>query len=73
MPNVFTEGELSPVLNIMQKGPEMCFRALGSPIIADVLKEKYDLAFVSIFFNECFLPHIASKQVNKLSYYIPMN
>ena len=71
MPNPFTDGDLSPILNVMQKGPEMCFRALASPIIADVLNEKYDLAFVSLFFCECFVPHIASKQVNKLSYCIP--
>lgn len=63
MYNAFSDGPMAPILHIMKKGPEMCFHALGSPQMKEALKQEYDLAFVSMFFNECFLPSIHAKKV----------
>lgn len=60
MVNPFEGGMLAATLNAMEKGPAMCFKALSSVKTKSVLLKKYDLVFVSVFFNECFLGAVHS-------------
>ena len=64
MANAFTDGLLATTLKAIEKGPEFCFSALSSERTAMALDDKYDLAFVSIFYNECFLGVLHDKKVN---------
>lgn len=50
----------------------MCMNALATTKVAEVLKEDFDLAYVSMFFSGCFLPHINDKEVS-LPAWIPIN
>lgn len=63
MANAFTDGLNAATMAASEKGPEKCFSALTSPRIDLVLEEKIDLAFVSIFFNECFLGVLFKKKI----------
>lgn len=63
MANSFTDGLLAATLNAMEQGPSLCFSALATQKTKSVLQKKYDLVFVSIFFNECFLGAIHSMKV----------
>ncbi|KAF2365503.1 UDP-glucuronosyl/UDP-glucosyltransferase [Trinorchestia longiramus] len=58
-----SEGLLSATLDIMEHGPELCFAALASIKTKEALKKKYDLIFVSMFFNECFLGAVHAMKV----------
>ncbi|KAF2365455.1 UDP-glucuronosyl/UDP-glucosyltransferase [Trinorchestia longiramus] len=58
--NTFKDGSSAHILKMLVEAPELCLKALGSEVYSQVLKEKYDIAFVSMFFNECFLGHINS-------------
>ena len=63
MPNGFKDGKLSPIIQVISKGPNMCLQALASKQVEDVLKDNFDMAYVSMFFGECFLGYMYEKQV----------
>uniref|UniRef100_A0A2P2I4R3 UDP-glucuronosyltransferase 2C1-like n=1 Tax=Hirondellea gigas TaxID=1518452 RepID=A0A2P2I4R3_9CRUS len=63
LPNTFEEGMMSATMTAIEKGPSFCFGALTSQETKSVLLEKYDLVFVSIFFNECFLGVVHAMKV----------
>lgn len=60
------DGLMAATLNVMEKGPSFCFSALSAKSTTSVLAKKYDLVFVSVFFNECFLGALHSMKVGLL-------
>ena len=54
-PNLFTAGRLSGPLQLAAKAPQICNDALADPKTQNLLKEKYDLIMVGMFFSDCLL------------------
>ncbi|XP_018014274.1 UDP-glucosyltransferase 2 [Hyalella azteca] len=63
MANVWKDGSFAPIWQLTKFGPELCAKALAADEYSEVLKEKFDIAFVSVFFCECFLGHINAMNI----------
>ena len=68
MPNALkvgmsTFGHFNMMKNFSTNAPVWCFDALMNPEVQEIMKQDYDLAYVSLFFNFCFLPAIHDKKV----------
>ena len=63
MPNSLKVGHLNMMQNLSSSAPIWCFDALLNPGVQEIMKQDYDLAYVSLFFNYCFLPAIHDRKV----------
>ncbi|KAK8747105.1 hypothetical protein OTU49_016998 [Cherax quadricarinatus] len=54
-PNMFTSRTMSGPLTVMKVMPGLCADALGKEEVQHLLKEDFDLVFLSVFMSDCFL------------------
>ena len=63
-PNLFTSGKMGGPLSLSYNAPNMCCDALAHPETQNLLKEKYDLIMMSMFFTDCFLLFVHQMKVS---------
>lgn len=68
-PNFFEGGKVSGVFHLAQQGPKMCNDALGHPVTQNLLKEKYDMIMIGMFFSDCFLSFVHQMKVSCTMYW----
>ncbi|KAG0713352.1 hypothetical protein GWK47_016401 [Chionoecetes opilio] len=64
-PNMFTNRMMGPI-SMAGKAPMMCCDALGRQETQNMLKEKYDLIMLSMFFSECFLSVVHQMKIRNV-------
>ena len=62
-PNFFTSNKVVGPMALAQKAPDICNDALAHPVTQNILKEKYDLIMISMFFSDCFLSVVHQMKV----------
>ncbi|KAK8397728.1 hypothetical protein O3P69_004484 [Scylla paramamosain] len=63
IPNLFTSGKFSGPFQLSLKAPQMCNDALADPKTQNLLKEKYDLIMLGMFFSDCLLSIVHQMKV----------
>lgn len=58
------EHPLTGVFKVFGAAPEICTNILARPDVQDLLKEEYDMAFISVTLCDCFLSVVHQLKVN---------
>ena len=60
--NMF-DSKMKHYVNLISKTPYLCAESLALPEVQNLLKKKFDLAMISMFFSDCYYYFIEQLQV----------